>query len=526
MRSKAYRASNELRIQVSESESPFAIEARGISKFFGGVAALDGVDFDAAWGEVHALLGENGAGKTTLSNIFSGIYRAEAGEVLVNGELQDFRNPAQAIEGGVGMVHQHFKLVEPMTVAENIHLGWPDTPRVISQRALEERTNALMAEVGLHIDPTAKIWQLSVGEQQRVEILRVLARGARVLILDEPTAVLTAHEARELFTVIRGLVAGGRTVIFISHKLNEVLEVSDRITVLRNGVREITREAKGATAQELARLMTGEERTLEVEHRTVTGDAMLELHDVTARNDRGVVALESVDFTVHAGETFGVAGVSGNGQTELAEVISAMRSVDSGTITVGNTDITNSTVRAITDLGVGHIPEDRIGVGMVGSAPVKDNAVMRNYWTDELSTGITLSRDGVVDFAKRLVEQARVQTRSVYAPAGQMSGGNQQRLVARREALIAKQVLIAVHPTRGLDVLAAQEVQTSIIGQRDAGAAVLFVSDDLDEVLLMSDRIAVMYEGKIMGIFDRADADRETIGLMMGGHSPAEVSAT
>jgi ABC-type uncharacterized transport system ATPase subunit len=234
MRSKAYRASNELRIQVSESESPFAIEARGISKFFGGVAALDGVDFDAAWGEVHALLGENGAGKTTLSNIFSGIYRAEAGEVLVNGELQDFRNPAQAIEGGVGMVHQHFKLVEPMTVAENIHLGWPDTPRVISQRALEERTNALMAEVGLHIDPTAKIWQLSVGEQQRVEILRVLARGARVLILDEPTAVLTAHEARELFTVIRGLVAGGRTVIFISHKLNEVLEVSDRITVLRN----------------------------------------------------------------------------------------------------------------------------------------------------------------------------------------------------------------------------------------------------------------------------------------------------
>lgn len=251
---------------------------------------------------------------------------------------------------------------------------------------------------------------------------------------------------------------------------------------------------------------------------------MLVLRGVTARNDRDVVALHDVDLDVRAGEILGVAGVSGNGQTELAEVISAMRRVDAGTITVDGTDVTNGSVRAITDLGVGHIPEDRIGVGMVGAAPVKDNAVLRNYWTDELSSGFTLSRQGVIDFAQRLVKAARVQTRSVFATAGQMSGGNQQRLVARREAMVAERVLIAVHPTRGLDVLAAQEVQTAVIEERDEGSAVLFISDDLDEVLLMSDRIAVMYEGRIMGVFDRVDADREAIGLMMGGHTLEEAA--
>ena len=510
---------------MTDGPASLAVEARGISKHFGGVAALDAVDFEAEWGEVHALLGENGAGKTTLSNVLAGIYRADSGEVRVDGEVHEFRTPAQAIEAGIGMVHQHFKLVEPMTVAENIHLGWPDTPHVINQRVLSDRTEAFMDEIGLHVDPTAKIWQLSVGEQQRVEILRVLARGARVLILDEPTAVLTAHEARDLFEVMRQLVAGGRTVIFISHKLNEVLEVSDRITVLRDGIHEITRPAEGATARELARLMTGEERTLEVEHREITGEVVLELSGVSARNDRDVEALHDVDLFVRSGEILGIAGVSGNGQSELAEVVSSMRSIDSGTITIDGSDVANGSVRATTDLGVGHIPEDRIGVGMVGSAAVKDNAVLRNYWTDELSSGFTLSRQGVIDYATRLVEAARVQTRSVFATAGQMSGGNQQRLVARREAMVAERLLIAVHPTRGLDVLAAQEVQTAIIEERDAGSAILFISDDLDEVLLMSDRIAVMYEGRIMGLFDRADADREAIGLMMGGHLLEEAAS-
>lgn len=502
-----------------------AVETRGIAKTFGGVPALDAVDFSLEWGEVHALLGENGAGKTTLSNILAGIYRADAGEVIVDGVERHFRSPAHAIEAGIGMVHQHFRLVAPMTVAENIHLGWPETPKVTTAGTLVERTKRLMDEIGLHVDPETKVWQLSVGEQQRVEILRVLARGARVLILDEPTAVLTAHEARELFVVMRQLAASGRTVVFISHKLNEVLEVSDRITVLRGGRHVATIAAAGATAKELARLMTGESRELDVSRREVTGSAQLELVGVVARNDRGLVALHGVDLTVREGEIMGIAGVSGNGQTELAEVITALRRVESGTIRVGGTLLTNATSRRVAEAGVGHIPEDRIHVGMVASAPVKDNAILRHYRTAELSSGQTLKRHAVVGFAKRLVERARVQTRSVHAPAGQMSGGNQQRLVARREAMVAERVLVAAHPTRGLDVNAAQEVQSSLIERRDAGCGVLLISDDLDEVLLMSDRIAVMYEGRIMAVFDRRDADREQIGLLMGGHSLDEATA-
>ncbi len=496
-----------------------AVEARAVSKAFGGVAALDRVDFELAWGEVHALLGENGAGKTTLSNVFAGIYRADAGEVTIDGATRDLRSPSDAIAAGIGMVHQHFRLVEPMTVAENLHLGWPETPRVVDQRTLVDRSRDLMDEIGLHVDPTARIWQLSVGEQQRVEILRVLARGARVLILDEPTAVLTAPEATELFAVVRRLVAGGRSVIFISHKLNEVLEVSDRITVLREGRNVVTRAAAGATARELARLMTGEERELAVEHRHVDGEPVLELHGVGALDERGLPALHDVTLTVRAGEILGVAGVSGNGQTALAEVIAAMRPTTTGTVTVAGEPIRPGSVRAVIDAGVGHIPEDRIGVGMVASAPVKDNAVLRSYWSDPaVSTGVRLHRSGVLGFARRLVEEARVQTRSVNATAGQMSGGNQQRLVARREALVADRVLIAAHPTRGLDVHAAQEVQASIIERRDAGCAVLFISDDLDEVLKMSDRVAVIYEGRIMDVVDADEVDRERIGLLMGGH--------
>ncbi len=507
---------------MTGEEARPAVEARGICKAFGGIAALDAVDFEVRWSEVHALVGENGAGKTTLCNILAGIYRADSGQVMVDGAERDFRNPAHAIDAGIGMVHQHFRLVEPMTVAANIHLGWPDTPGVISQRTLIERTERFMGEMGLHVDPTAKIWQLSVGEQQRVEILRVLARGARILILDEPTAVLTAKEADDLFDVIRDLASGGLSVIFITHKLREVLQVSDRLTVLRHGIREITRPTEGATASEIARLMTGEERVLQVEHRTVSGDPALKLTGVSARNDRGIQALHDVDLTVRAGEILGVAGVSGNGQTELAEVVCSLRDLDSGSVTMDGADTASMSVRAVTDMGVGHIPEDRIGMGMVLSAPVKDNAVLHNYWTDEFSQGLSLKRQDVIDFAKRLVKAARVQTRSVFATAGQLSGGNQQRLVARREALVADRLLVAAHPTRGLDVNAAQEVRETILDKRDSGCAVLFISDDLDEVLLMGDRIAVLYEGRVMGVFDAADADREHIGLLMGGHSTAE----
>lgn len=494
-----------------------AVEAKGISKSFGDALALDGVNLELRKGEVHALLGENGAGKTTLSNIIAGLYRADSGTLRVDGAEHEFHSPLQAIDAGVGMVHQHFRLVASMTVAENLHLGSPETPAVVSQKRLVASARRMMEEIGLDVDPTARIWQLSVGEQQRVEILRVLARGAKVLILDEPTAVLTAQEAKDLFVVIRRLVAGGRTVVFISHKLNEVLEVSDRITVLRGGRNVITRDTAGATARELARLMTGAELDNRVELNSAPGRVVLDLTHVSARNSRGLIALENVSLDVRAGEILGIAGVSGNGQRELTEVVTGLRHAHEGSITIDGNDITKGTTRYIAELGVGHIPEDRIGVGMAGSSSVRDNAVLRHYRKPELSGPIRLKRPQILEFAKQLVERARVQTRSVSMPAGQMSGGNQQRLVARRESMIADNLLVAAHPTRGLDVLAAKEVQSSIVERREAGCAILMVSDDLDEVMLMSDRIAVMYEGRIMGVFDRSEFDRERIGLLMGG---------
>jgi general nucleoside transport system ATP-binding protein len=501
------------------AEQP-VIQALGITKTFDGDLALDDVDLELRHGEVHALLGENGAGKTTLSNILAGIYRADSGVVLVDGEEQNFRSPAQAIAAGIGMVHQHFRLVETATVAENIHLGWEDTPWWISRRKLAARTRELEGRLGLRVDPNAYIWQLSVGEQQRVEILRTLVRGARVLILDEPTAVLTTKEARDLFAVMRALVAEGRTVVFISHKLNEVLEVSDRITVLRDGHRVTTRDTEGATPRELAGLMTGEARELQVEARVASGDApLLEVVGVSAKGAKGLRSLHDVTLTVREGEILGIAGVSGNGQTELAEVITGLRKVDEGRVLVDGVDVTNRSPRRLIEAGVGHIPEDRLGVGLVRSAPVRNNAVLRHYRGSDLSSRIVLRREAVVDFARRLVSSARVQTRSIESPVGHLSGGNQQRLLAGREALLAGRVFVAAHPTRGLDVNATQDVRKKLLDRRDAGSAVLLISDDLDEVLLMSHRIAVMYEGRVVGEFERGNADRETIGLLMGGHT-------
>jgi simple sugar transport system ATP-binding protein len=504
------------------------VEARGITKGFDDALALEAVDLELASGEVHALLGENGAGKTTLSNILAGIYRADAGVVVVDGKERNFRSPANAIEAGIGMVHQHFRLVHTATVAENLHLGWDDTPRFVRPRVLEGRARRLMADFHLRIDPGAYVWQLSVGEQQRVEILRTLARGARVLILDEPTAVLTAPEARELFGVIRSLAASGRTVVFISHKLNEVLEASDRISVLREGRLVATLPTEGATPRQLARLMTGEERDLGLEVRGEPGtEAALELVDVTARNSRDLIALHGISLTVHAGEIVGIAGVSGNGQTELAEVVTGLAKVESGSVRIRGADLTNASPRRFAEAGVGEIPEDRTGVGLVPSAQIRDNAVLRHYRRPELSGGVALRRGAIGNFARRLVATAKVQTRSITTPVGHLSGGNQQRLIASREAMLADRLFVAAQPTRGLDIHAAQDVRMSLLERRDAGCAVLLISDDLDEILLLADRIDVIYEGRILGEFDRHQADRERIGLLMGGHvEQAERSET
>jgi simple sugar transport system ATP-binding protein len=496
-----------------------AVVARNISKSFDGLAALSDVDLELRVGEVHAILGENGAGKTTLSNILAGIYRADAGDIVVDGIEHHFHSPAQAIAAGIGMVHQHFKLVAPMTVAENIHLGWDATPRHVTRRELVARTVALMDEFGLHVDPGAKVWELSVGEQQRVEILRVLARGAKILILDEPTAVLTTAEADELFQVMRSLIAGGRTVVFISHKLNEVLAVGDRITVLRDGERVLTCDTAGATVRQLARLMTGEERELSVEHRdTSSNPPVLELHSVFAHSSRGLTALRDVNLVVRRGEILGIAGVSGNGQSELAEVLTGLRPVEAGEVMVSGARLTGADSRAFAAAGVGSIPEDRIGTGLVRSAPVRDNAILRRYRSPELSGRVMLKRRPIAEFARRLIDRARVRTPSLLAVTGILSGGNQQRLIVHREALVATSAFVAMHPSRGLDVGAALDVQAALVAAREKGCAILLISDDLDEVLLMSDRVAVMYEGRVVGEFDRKNADREELALLMGGH--------
>ena len=511
---------------TTEAPRP-AVLARNISKSFDGVVALADVDLELRRGEVHALLGENGAGKTTLSNILAGIYRADAGQIEIDGVVHQFHSPAQAIAAGIGMVHQHFRLVAPMTVAENVHLGWDATPTVVTRRELVARTTRLMDQFGLRVDPEAKVWQLSVGEQQRVEILRVLARGARTLILDEPTAVLTTAEAKDLFAVMRSLVAAERTVVFISHKLNEVLEVGDRITVLRGGRRVVTQEATGATARELARLMTGEERELEVVHRDTSANAsVLQLRAVSARSARGLPALHDVSLAVRQGEILGIAGVSGNGQSELAEILTGLRKPDSGHVLLSGERLTDASPRRFAAAGVGSIPEDRIGTGLVRSAPVRDNAVLRHYRSPELSGRVGLKRPAILAFAQRLVARARVQTPSVLSTTSILSGGNQQRLIVHREALVATSAFVAMHPSRGLDVNAAQDVQEALLKARDEGCGVLLISDDLDEVLLLSDRVAVMYEGRIVGLFDRRDADRERLGLLMGGHGSAPPDTT
>jgi general nucleoside transport system ATP-binding protein len=497
-----------------------AVRLQGITKRFDRFVALDAVDLDLRHGEVHALLGENGAGKTTLMNILSGLYRADAGTIQLGGQQVTLQGPREAIGHGIGMVHQHFKLVDTMTVAENLHFGWSATPFLTSPQRLVERAQRLSDEFGIPVNPRARIWQLSVGEQQRVEILRTLSRGARVLILDEPTAVLTDAEAEDLFAVLRRLVGEGRTVVFISHKLREVKFVSDHVTVLRGGKVVGSCDTADVTVHQLGTMMTGEESITVVRDASApTGaEVVAELIGVRATSNRGLPALRGIDLRVRAGEVLGVAGVSGNGQSELAEVICGLRRIDDGTIVIAGRDVTGAPPAVFSAAGVGHVPEDRIGMALVRTASVRRNAVLRHYHTRALSSRFSLRRGAVHEFADKLVRRARVQVRNPGAPVGQLSGGNQQRLVAHREALVADNLLVAAHPTRGLDVHAAAEVQQALLDRRNAGCGVLLISDDLEEVLRLADRVVVMYDGRIRGEFAAETANRQRIGMLMGGH--------
>ncbi|MBR9862131.1 MAG: ABC transporter ATP-binding protein [Rhodobacteraceae bacterium] len=500
--------------------TPPLLSLKSVSKYFPGVVANESVDLDVYPGEIHALLGENGAGKSTLMNIVTGIYKMDAGELIVDGRTRDFASPTDAIEAGIGMVHQHFKLVRAFTVAENIHLGWPETPKRISRNSLETRTAQLATDLGLAVNPKTVVADLSTGEQQRVEILRVLARDAKLLILDEPTAVLTPQEARELFTALRAFTARGNAVIFISHKLEEVLEISDRITVLRNGEKVATEWTKDCTEKSLAQLMVGREIVLTETHKKSAARAkaapVLSLSDVSLKGEQDTV-LKNISFDLYPGEILGIAGVAGNGQRELTYVISGLSQASSGKIFLDGEDVTRAGARALAQKGIGHIPEDRLHSGMAPTLSITDNAVLREYGAPPLSRKGWFSPRGAANLAREIASIAEVMVPDFNMPARNLSGGNQQRLVARREMRIAERILIAAYPSRGLDVGAINTMMRYFLDLRDSGVAVVLISEELEELLSFSDRIAVMFHGEIMGTCPTDKADVETIGLMMGG---------
>jgi simple sugar transport system ATP-binding protein len=505
------------------SEAP-AITMRGITKRFGDVVANDRVDFSAAWGEVHALVGENGAGKSTLMSILAGLYRPDEGVVEIDGRPVQFRSPRDAIAHGIGMVYQHFMLVDPFTVAENVVMGERTGGIGLQLARVEDRLAELAEAYGLDVDPKAKIWQLSVGEQQRVEILRLLYLGARVLVFDEPTAVLTPQEAKGLIRTLRGLTAQGFTVIFISHKLDEVLDVADQISILRRGRVVASMPAEGTDRRTLARLMVGRDLAQIVEdprrepHESVaTGETVLALHDVTATGDKGVPALKNVSLEIRAGETLGIAGVAGNGQSELAEAVTGLRRTTSGTIQVAGRDVTNCAAGEIARAGVAHVPEDRLATGLIGGMDISSNAILRDYGGPPLAQGPFLSGASVANFTDNLITRHDVKTPGRWARLRTLSGGNQQKLLLGRELNGEPRLIVAVHPTRGVDVGATEAIHAALREQRTRGAATLLISEDLDELLALADRIAVMFDGKVMGILPARDADPEQIGLLMAG---------
>jgi simple sugar transport system ATP-binding protein len=491
---------------------------QGIIKRFPGVVANNQVDFSVRKGEIHALLGENGAGKTTLMKILAGLYQPDEGQVWIDGQAVSVRSPRDAIELGIGMVHQHFMLVKSHTVAENIIVGL-DVPRfVLNLRRVERDIARLAEQYHLQVDPRAKIWQLSVGEQQRVEILKALYRGARILVLDEPTAVLTPQEAQDLFHTLRSMASEGHTIVFISHKLGEVMSVADRITVLRRGEVVNTVLTSETDRQDLARMMVGRDVLFRLGKReSRLGEVVLETGRLTAVNDKGLTALREVSLTVRSGEILGIAGVAGNGQRELAETIVGLRPVTAGHIRVAGNDVTNKSPREVMERGVGYIPEDRIGAGLVVNLSVAENLILKCYRDPPICRGFFLDSDAIEAHADELVRAYDVKTPAIQTRTRLLSGGNLQKLILAREISSKPSVMVAVYPTRGLDVGATEAVRRLLLEQRDAGGGILLISEDLDELLSMSDRIAVLYEGRVMGVRDAGEASVDELGLMMAG---------
>ncbi len=504
-----------------------AVATVGVTKrFAGGVVANNRVSFEAKRGEVHALLGENGAGKTTLCNILTGLYKPDEGEVLVDGRPVRLHSPREAQAAGIFMVHQHLSLVDSLTVAENVVLGWS------RQRGLGFSARQVEAEIGevalryrMHVDPRAKVWQLSLGERQRVDILKALYRGASILILDEPTTVLTPSETEQLFSSIREMVAGGSTVIFISHKLPEVLAIADRTTILRKGRSITTVDVADTDARQLARLMVGHEMSFDVVPRAADAASapapappvVLELDHVSAQGDFGTEALKDVSLTVHAGEILGIAGVAGNGQRELAEVVAGLRPFTRGTIRYAGKPVTPGDAREVIDRGVAYIPEDRMGTGVSPKLSVTENLILKSYRRGSPHAGPLLLMKQADAQAARLMERFDIRAPGPRTLVRQLSGGNVQKVVLARELSSQPRVVVAASPTRGLDVGATEYVRRVLVDAAKQGAGILLISEDLDEIVELSNRTAVLYEGRIVGVVDTARANYEQLGLMMAG---------
>ena len=502
---------------------------RSITKRFPGVLANDAVDFEARHGEVHALLGENGAGKSTLASILTGLYRPDSGEIAIDGKTVEFHSPRDATEAGVSMVHQHFRLAASLTVADNIVLGYRGAPWLRTNPAtIEAQVTELAKRYRMPVRPDARVWQLSVGEQQRVEILKALYRGARILILDEPTSLLTPQEADDLFETLRRMTAEGRTIVFVSHKLDELMAVSDRVTVLRAGKLVGTVNTRETNQRALARMMIGRDLitsplTGEVgpkgrEGGSDTGLA-LELKDVSAQDDLGLQALHNVSLSVHRGEIVGVAGVAGNGQRELAEAISGARPRTAGDVVVRQRKLRSGDPEQAVVNGIAHIPEDRMGTGVSPSLSIAENLVLKSHRRAPISSHGVLRHDRILRNARDLIKRFAIAAPGPDTPARLLSGGNVQKVVLARELSSSPDVIVAANPTRGLDVGATEAVRSLLLEAAAAGVGILLISEDLDEILLLADRIAVMYEGRIVGVAPRSTADVQQLGLMMAGAS-------
>ena len=498
----------------------FAVQMRGISKQFPGVLANDHVDFELRPGEIHALVGENGAGKSTLMNILYGLIKPDSGQILVDGKPVSLQGPRDAIRNGIGMVHQHFMLIPVFTVHENVVLGRePVLAGGIYDRArARSDIRQLTKTYGLALDPDALVADLPVGLQQRVEIVKVLFRGATILIMDEPTGVLTPQEAKDLFRVLRDLVKSGKTIIFISHKLKEVLEISDRITVMRRGKVVGHLQTRDTNEESIARMMVGRDVLLRVDKPVAKpGPVVLRVENLTASSDQGVPALRGVSFDLHQGEILGIAGVEGNGQSELIEVLAGTRRATAGRILLGDREIGSLGARVIRNFGVGHIPEDRRGAGLVLNYSVADNLVLGRQRSARFSWyGLLLRLKAILAFARRLVTEFDIRTPSSSTAARTLSGGNQQKIIVAREMSGQPRLLLAAQPTRGVDIGAIEFIHRRLVAQRDEGAAVLLVSAELDEIRSLSDRIAVIYEGQIVAI-EAGGTSEERLGLLMTG---------